>query len=177
MLAERLPKVKLDLLIQKSLAHRSGQMGYGDYHRFLRSLCQTNHIPLEGLRQLADYIAYVILAEDIDRDALLDELERLEMEVQDNLATTPAQKRLVALSRRLALLEKLSTQSMTPKDWASYERDRPGILSLPADIAAMGGIQGPTPPPSQERNVPSRGALLLLGGRSQSSRHRGRQSR
>jgi hypothetical protein len=138
-LARQLPKQALDLLIQQSFQYRAGQMEYGEYHRFLQSLCRDNKIPLNNFRQLQSYIAYVLLAEEIDRNSLLDELTPLEEQTQDRLTITPEQKRLVAISRRLVLLEKLATQSMIPTDWAAYQTQREGVLRLVADINDLGG--------------------------------------
>ncbi|MBL8023824.1 MAG: hypothetical protein JNK54_06025 [Elusimicrobia bacterium] len=145
-LARKLPKQKLDLLVQRSFQYRAGQVGYGDYHRFLKALCRDHAIALGGT--LAAYVEYVVLAEKIDRNKLLDELTRAERETEDRLAVTPAQKELVAVARRIALLEKLSTQSMTPEDWAVYEKERSHILKIVDDVAALSGAPDAGPPVS-----------------------------
>ncbi len=144
MLARRLPRKTLDLLVQRSFQYRAGQMGYGDYHRFLQALCRDNNIPLNDFKQLKEYIAYILLAEDIDRNELLNELTRAEKETQDHLTVTSEQKRLVAVGRRLALLEKLAAQAMTPDDWAAYQDQRAGLLGIVGDITALGGKSSAT---------------------------------
>jgi hypothetical protein len=63
-------------------------------------------------------VDYVLLAEEIDRNGLLDELEARERFVEASLALTPEQKRLAAASRRLGLTARLVKHQMTPDDWA-----------------------------------------------------------
>ncbi|MBP9127171.1 MAG: hypothetical protein KBG07_00195 [Elusimicrobia bacterium] len=144
-LALRLAKDKLDLLVQKSFQYRAGQIGYGDYHRFLKSLCRENGISLGDLNQLDNYIEYVLLADKIDRNNLLNELTRAEKASQDRLAITSEQKKLVAVARRLALLEKLSTHTMTPDDWAAFEKEREHILTIASDLATLSGEEQALP--------------------------------
>lgn len=138
-LAKRLPQDRLNLLVERSFQYRAGQIGYGDYHRFMQSLCRDNKIALDPFPQLKDYIAYVLRADKINRNVLLDELTRLEQDAQNRLAVTPEQKRLVAVSRRLALLDKLFVHAMTPQDWAEYQGERQDILRIVSDISALGG--------------------------------------
>jgi len=141
MLAQRLSKAQLDLLVQRSFQCRSGRAGYGDYHRFLQSLCQENHVPMANMQQFTNYIEYVHLAEKIDRNKLLDELAQAEIKTQDGLAKSPEQKRLVAVSRRLSLMNKLSVQAMTPRDWAAYEKERESILNIGSDLATLSSVE------------------------------------
>lgn len=138
-LAKGLSQARINLLVERSLQYRSGQLGFGDYHRFLLALCRENKIAIEDLKQMRAYIDYVLLAERIDRNKLLDELSRLEQETQNRLADTINQKRLVSVSRRLALLDKLAAQAMTPADWVAYQSQKVGILKVVADINALDG--------------------------------------
>lgn len=139
MLAGGLSKTKLNLLVERSLQYRAGQMGYGDYHRFLLALCRENKIPFEKLSEMKAYIDYVLLAEQINRNALLDELTQLDRETQDRLAVTEEQKKLVSVARRLGLLSKLAAQAMTASDWTTYESQKEGVYRLASDIKNLGG--------------------------------------
>lgn len=139
LLVNRLHQKQLDLLVKRSLLYRSGQIGFGEYHRFMRNICRDNEISLDDYPQLNDYISYVLLADKIDRNALLDELTRLEKSVQTQWAVTLEQKRLVGVSRCLTLLDKLMVQAMTPEEWADYKIQRPDFLRIESDIRALGG--------------------------------------
>ena len=113
LLVNRLHQNQLDLLVKRSLQYRSGQIGYGEYHRFMRDICRDNKISLDDYPQLNDYISYVLLADKIDRNALLDELTCLEKSVQNQWVFTPEQKKLVGCSRCWTLLDKLSREVLT----------------------------------------------------------------
>ncbi|MBK8574972.1 MAG: hypothetical protein IPN90_04575 [Elusimicrobia bacterium] len=141
LLASQLPKQQLDLLVQRSLQYRTGQLVCGEYQRFLKSLCHNHNIPLDDLSQLSDYIEYVLLAERVDRNKLLEELAEAERDVQSRLATTSEQKKLVSVSRHLALLSKLAAQAMTPDDWTSYEKERDDIHKIATAVEAL-SVQG-----------------------------------
>ncbi len=143
-LAGRLSKQQLNLLVQRSFDYRSHQMSYGDYHRFLRRLCRKNKISLKSLTQFNNYIEYILLAEQIDRSRLLEELSLAEQEVLDSLCVTPEQKQLADMSRHVILLEKLATHTMTPDDWAGYQEKRSVILEIHTGLASLGSEQEQT---------------------------------
>lgn len=136
-LAKELPEPRLAALVQKSLLYRLGRLTYGDYHRFLRNLCEGNGISLRRFTRLNAYIDYVFLAERINRNELLDELAAAEKRTQDRLAIRPEQKRLVAAGRHLALLGKLLGNAMTPADWAYYKTVRPDVLAVAESLASL----------------------------------------
>jgi isocitrate lyase len=136
-LAAKLSEKALSRLVQQSLAYRMGRMGYGDYYQYLKDLCRKNQIDLARHRQLDAYISYVQVAEKINRNTLLDELTRLEKEVQDTLAASPAQKELLALVRDSSLLHKLLQHEMTPQDWKLYENRREEILQIARRLSVI----------------------------------------
>lgn len=136
-LTRRLPEKVLNHLVQQSLLYRAGRMTYGDYYRFLRALCAQNGISLSDFGSLGDYITYVLVAERINRNDLLDELYRLEAGVQTALAATMPEKRLVEASRDLSLLAKLTSHAMTPADWADFQTNRKRVLSAPLELKVV----------------------------------------
>lgn len=152
-LARTLPEKRLNQLVQQSLLYRAGRMTYGEYYRFMRSLCAENGISLAQYGEINDYITYVLLAEKINRNDLLMELAGLETGVQDKLAATVPQKRLVAASRSIALLQKLTGHAMTPADWLAYEKGKWDVLNVSnelkvvsMDAAAAGSLPIPAKP-------------------------------
>ncbi len=136
-MVKKMSKEKLDLLVQNSLYYRMGQMSYGNYHQFLKTLCAQNRINLKNFGQLNSYIDYVLLAEKIDRNALLDELNELEKNTQDSLVQTPEQKKLVSVNRHLTLLNKLASHNMTPNDWMQYDKHRQEVLRAASELSAL----------------------------------------
>lgn len=136
-LARQLPKTALEDLVAKSVDHRAGRLGYGDYHRFLKTLCAGHKIRLEKFNGFSRYISYVLLAEKINASDLLTEIDGLETAVQNSLARTPSEKSLMESSRDLVLVTKLLHHEMTVADWAKYEKRRTEILDLDRRLAAL----------------------------------------
>lgn len=134
LMVKRLSEKQLNTLVQQSLFYRMGRVSYGDYHRFLQQLCADNKIPLEKFGQMSSYIRYVLLAERIDRDELFVEMSLLEVAAQEELAQTPEQNAVISLARRLALMRKLTTHSMTQADWLGYLKEKDAIQRLPDDL-------------------------------------------
>ncbi len=129
-LVSRLSRESLDELVRASVEYRAGQRSYGEYYAYMRDLCREKNIDLTGYPQLSDYMTYVQSAERINRDKLLDELERMEKTVEAGLTFEPAQKELAGLGRDQALLTKLLRTEMTPRHWADYTERRPLILNM-----------------------------------------------
>ncbi|MGQ0644005.1 MAG: hypothetical protein ACT4O3_00740, partial [Elusimicrobiota bacterium] len=146
-LAARADEASLNGLVQQSLLYRMGRMSYGDYYEFLRNLCARHKISLSAHPRLASYIDYVKAAEKIHRENLLKELDALEESLGDRLADGDAQKRLLALDRDHALLDRLLNLEMTPEAWAKYEARRADVLRIPSRLRewTAGPAAGPEP--------------------------------
>jgi hypothetical protein len=133
-LVGRLNTQSLQDLVDKSVAYRSGSMGYGEYYSHLLNVCEQTKVNLKKYGQLPTYINYVIAAEKIDKSHLITELDQLETNAQDALITTEGERRLVADSRLLDLLDKLIHHEMTPSDWTRYNSLRARVADLPARL-------------------------------------------
>ncbi len=151
-LVKKLSQDQTALLVQESLRHRAAQTSYADYYQFLKNLCKRNGIDLTAYGPLNDYVDYVLLAETIDRNKLLDELLGLERSAQDDLARTPEQKRLVAANRNILLLEKLFSHTMTMADWVEYDGDKERALGVDQELDALAAAAGLPPEPQTGRN-------------------------
>lgn len=133
-LADKLDEEQLSSFVQQSLLHKQGRLGYGQYYRLLDKLCRSQKLPLENFPEFENYTRYVLLAEQIDRNKLFDEISSLENLAQDALATDPAQRSLLVLRRQLLLLEKIVRHGMTPMDWAAYQKQMEEIHRLPQSL-------------------------------------------
>jgi|GEM_PF-2895072 len=153
-LVKVLPKPELDALVARSVDHRSGRMGYGEYHRALKEQCEKNGIRLERYGQLGPYINYVLVAESINRKDLLDEIGILEEKAQTCLIETKDQEKLATISRRLALLDKLIHHEMTMTDWTRFQKERSlsvsvnlsDVLQLKEDLTNLNPALATIPP-------------------------------
>ncbi len=138
-LAARLSVPELQNLVRRSLDLKSGSLSQRDYQAHLRELCARHKLALTRFPRLVDYMIYVADSETIERDALLDEIARLESAAQDALAQTPAQRAVVSIARDLSRLAKLVANEMTPADWAAYEPRRNEIARLGDRVKAVDG--------------------------------------
>lgn len=111
----------LDSLVRLSLAYQQGSLSFGGYYEHLKNLCRKNGIDLSKTPHFNAYIRYALLADQINADQLLAELQEVEKSVLDKLAVTQEEKRLVQESRRLYLADRLAQFGLTPEEWEEYK--------------------------------------------------------
>lgn len=104
-------------LLTQSVAYRSGQLRYADFYQEVKALCQKSNIFLSDFPAMNDYIKYVLLADGIDAEKLMEELQNLEITTYDILAQTEEEKCLADKDRRVWLTGKLVDFALTPKEW------------------------------------------------------------
>lgn len=138
-LATRLSVPELQDLVRRSLDLKAGTLRQRDYQTHLRDLCARHKLALSRFPRLVGYMDYVADSESIEREALLNELDRLETAAQDALARTPVQRDIVSLTRDLARLSKLVANEMTPADWSAFEPRRAAMARLGARLKALPG--------------------------------------
>ncbi|MGQ0644187.1 MAG: hypothetical protein ACT4O3_01700, partial [Elusimicrobiota bacterium] len=136
-LAANLSEADLAALTQQSLLYRMGRLTYGGYYSYLRRLCRDGGIALNRYPAMERYIEYVLLSEQINKEALFAEISALENFAVEPLLKTEGQKTLHALSRDLLLTEKMANFNMTSPDWAAYQAERAAVLSLPERLEAF----------------------------------------
>jgi hypothetical protein len=120
-LTDRLEQRATEALLADSLAYRAGQLGYGDFYSRLKNICRKAGVELSKYPAMDAYIQYVLLADGIDAEKLLAELNALEKAVYNDLSLSEEERDLVRQSRQAWLSHQLVGFSMTPADWAEYE--------------------------------------------------------
>ncbi len=121
-LANKLNVQQMQDLVAKSVDYRAGRVGYGDYHSHLIDVCRQHGIGVGQWAHLNRYISYVMLADKIDKNGLLEEMDALDRSIPERLAKTAAEKKLVSVVYDLTLMAKLLRHEMAPTDWAAYEK-------------------------------------------------------
>jgi 3'-phosphoadenosine 5'-phosphosulfate (PAPS) 3'-phosphatase len=124
-LTQRLDERATQELFAQSLAYRTGQCRYADFYRRLKETCQSKGLPLSHFPGMEAYVRYVLTADGIDGDRLLEEIAELEKRGYDRMAKSNKEKALVAESRRARLVEKLVDFSLTPAEWKEYQATGP----------------------------------------------------
>jgi hypothetical protein len=168
-MVQALPKQQLKNLVDKSALYRLGRISYGDYYRFFRTLCDENAIPISEYRQLHAYVRYVLLAERINRNDLLNELSAMELSVQDQLVSHPRERRVVNAARHLGQLERLVRHSYTPMDWGYHILHEDEIRNVGLTVRALAkeeGLPETLSPPSVEMLKPFENFCLQALGRN-----------
>ncbi|MBK8870979.1 MAG: protein kinase family protein [Elusimicrobia bacterium] len=121
-LARKLTTEQMQDLVAKSVDYRAGRVGYGDYHSHLIVTCRQHGISVGQWGHLNRYISYVMLADKIDKNGLLEEMDALDRAIPERLAKTADEKKLVSIAYDLTLMAKLLRHEMSPTDWAAYEK-------------------------------------------------------
>ncbi len=119
-LARVLKTEDMTALLERSLAYRSGQIGFGSYYRYMKSVCERNGIVLRNTPAFDNYIRYVLLSDGIKADLLFSHVAEKEEQILRLLARTPEEKKLASQSHLLQLSEKLIEFELTPDEWDAY---------------------------------------------------------
>ncbi|MCG3204170.1 MAG: hypothetical protein KCHDKBKB_00876 [Elusimicrobia bacterium] len=119
-LARVISKQEADELMALSKSFGAGSLSHSDYYGALEGLLKRHSFFLRETPAFDAYIRYVLLADRINADQLLSELERLEEETLARLAVTPEEKKLAEESERHHLTGKLLDFALTPREWERY---------------------------------------------------------
>jgi hypothetical protein len=116
-LVQKLTPEQSQTLLAQSVAYRSGQLRYADFYQDLKTLCQKAGIRLSDYPAMDDYVKYVLLADGIDAEKLMEEMETLEKKTYATLAKSEEEKSLVNKDRHTWLTGKLVDFALTPNEW------------------------------------------------------------
>lgn len=119
-LSHKLSSKDMDVLLAQSVAFRAGQVRSGDFYAALKDVCRKNALRLADYPEMDAYVHYVLLTDEIDAEKLMIEISALEKSAYDRLAVSPAERALVAQSRRAWLTEKLVNFDLTRLEWEDY---------------------------------------------------------
>ncbi|MBK8871722.1 MAG: hypothetical protein IPN19_12000 [Elusimicrobia bacterium] len=99
LLVQKLAQPEINELTAQSVAYRSGEVSYADFYKFLQTLCSRHGISLQSFPVMNEYVRYVLLADGIDAETLLDDLLSYERSVYSRLAKTPEMRAVMDKSR------------------------------------------------------------------------------
>ncbi|MFN0117629.1 MAG: hypothetical protein ACKVQC_04960, partial [Elusimicrobiota bacterium] len=120
-LTKKLSDQEVNFLFELSLAHRAGNISFGDFFKYLQNLCQSKNINLKATPQFEKYIQYVLLTDQINPDKLLTAIENLQERVFHRFSKSEEEKTISQLDQFLIHLNKLASFSLTPQEWISYK--------------------------------------------------------
>lgn len=120
-LTVRMDERETNDLFANSLAYRSGHIRYSEFYLRLKRLCESKNVSLSRFPAMEDYVRYVLTADGIDAERLIDDIAHMEKRGYDRLVLSNEEKVLLAQSRRAYLTEKLVDFSLSPKEWKEFK--------------------------------------------------------
>ena len=120
-LIQKMTTGEIHELTRLSLSYQSGALNFGDFHRMLKTFCETKEIPLAAYPAFDRYLRYVLLCDDLKADQLFASIHGLEQRIIGMLARTPEEKYIVNAREQIQFVDKLLTFSLTPLEWQSYQ--------------------------------------------------------
>ncbi|MBI4395947.1 MAG: hypothetical protein HY548_02555, partial [Elusimicrobia bacterium] len=138
-LRKAIPAARLQELFRIGLACKDQQVGYRAFQEHLQNLCREYAVPLARWPAMNDYGRYVLLAESLDAHGLFQDIEELEKAQENELAKTPEEKNLLALSKDLELAEKLLDFALIPRERTQFNDRRRHVHRIPGRLAALEG--------------------------------------
>lgn len=136
-LSQKAPAAKLKTLLQNGVAYRAGQISAGFFYEQVLALAKSQGVSPQSFPAFQNYLRYVLLAENIDRHRLFDDVEGLKQAAMARLAKTPAQRAMLAAADDIRLVERLAGQNLGPAEWDLYQSRRTDIAALPARVREL----------------------------------------
>jgi hypothetical protein len=145
-LVRKLDPAAVERLIAASLNYRAGRIGFGAYNRELQALVKSHGIAWSNYPSFERYIQYVLVAEDIDKFRLFDEIDTLKKEAVAAAVKTPVEKALMDLAEDVRLAHRLIRQEFGPAEWRLYAEHRRTAPALNDRVKAVLGADAPAAP-------------------------------
>ncbi len=126
-LSRKLNPTETQNVLDHTAAYRTGELGHSDFYAFLKKLCADKGVEFSRYPAMNGYIRYVMLADSLDVDAIVNDAATLEKKLYASLATSEHERSLVADEHRLHLTEKLLSFALTKEEWQEYANSKSQI--------------------------------------------------
>jgi len=123
-LTKTLPKKELERLVLKSLAFKKEEMPMGEFHNYILELAGSMRLDVSSCPNLVKFADYMNSYERIDLLLLLEEIEKVEAHIRNNIYRNAEEKALSRLSRTLAMTKRLFSVSLTNSDYEFIQANR-----------------------------------------------------
>jgi phosphohistidine swiveling domain-containing protein len=127
-LNKRLSKRYLEELVARTVAFNDGEISADEYYSYLLDKAKLCGIELDSMPDLAAYAKTAKGIKSIDKKALEKEFKALEDEMCGLFFRTQRERELCALDRRVYLLGRLFSASMSKDEWDRYRADSAGFI-------------------------------------------------
>ena len=123
-LADRLSRADTEILLQRGVLYRSGDLSAAEFYNYLAYLTNTKGLPFQRYAALKSYVAYLNKSGSVDGGSLLSKLDGLETAAYARLTGNDAERRLVRETRALRFKQKLINYELAPDEWAIYKSQK-----------------------------------------------------
>ncbi|MCX5667372.1 MAG: AAA domain-containing protein [Candidatus Omnitrophica bacterium] len=119
-LQKKLSKKDLEELALKTVEFRVEKISQKDFYAYILGRAKQKDVGLNDLPELRKYIRYVSIYDAIDKTKTMDELEKLEDSIKEEMSKSDKQRELNKLSKNLAILKNLFGITLTKDDHRYY---------------------------------------------------------
>ncbi|MFH1753106.1 MAG: hypothetical protein ABH875_02890, partial [Candidatus Omnitrophota bacterium] len=146
-LSKKLPERGVEILLEKSIAFKSGTITAARFYSILRELGATAGLDQSLYTNLNIYSLYITLHATLDNDALFSQIEEAEGLLKKSIPSNEQQRELIDVTERLELVGKFIDLALTPDEYKEYTSDKNGyrtevISRIVNKLAKRTGIKG-----------------------------------
>ncbi len=147
--SKKLSKEDASSLVVQSLSFRLGRLNAAEYYDILKGHCDKSGVDLKSKANLAQYIDYIKVFDQINKDALVDEANAVEAAIKDKLFTSDAQRKLDKMGRQLDMIARMFDVKLGIRDYKVFVKSAPehtvaAIVKFIQDTAPGYGIAVPS---------------------------------
>ncbi|MFN0118334.1 MAG: sigma-70 family RNA polymerase sigma factor [Elusimicrobiota bacterium] len=119
-LLAKLKKSEIKDLTSMSVAYRLGKVSNARFYEYLKNICGQQGVRLSQFPSMNSYLQYVLLTDQMSFEKLFSDLKELENKTCFSLVKNEAERHLVLESKRIMLMGKLLSFSLTKDEWEEY---------------------------------------------------------
>lgn len=119
-LKNTLSRNQIKELIAKTLDFKTRKISPKTFYEYLIGKSETIQFERERFNDLIGYAAYISVYEEVDRAAVISEMDSLEQSIKNTLFTNGSQRQLDILSKDLAIMKNIFAISITKTDYEYY---------------------------------------------------------
>ncbi|MDD4202741.1 MAG: metallophosphoesterase family protein, partial [Candidatus Omnitrophica bacterium] len=121
-MCEHLSKDDSNILMQRSLQFKTGQISSGDFYAYMFEKIKFLNIDISQYNEFNKYGLYVDIYTKIDKDMLYEQIVDLSEEVKSKVFQNDKQKYINDLSLKIELLDKLFNACITKQEYRLYKQ-------------------------------------------------------
>jgi len=119
-----LSKAELEELVLKVVQFKFERLTHNEFYTYLWHKARCVGADLNRYPNMKTYKLYTSIYEAIDKTELFDEISLLENTIEDKIASTGSQKKLMKFSKTFGLISKMLGIQLTKKEYQYYQKNK-----------------------------------------------------